>query len=162
VEQVTLSYINDTADSPIPCPPGMYFWEENGTYVKLPLHGLVGEDCYGMHCQDGYTFDGVGCVPLPVPLGLVWVSVIVAFGVMLVCSCVLCALHLGNKTSPPAPVDLVSESWPGSSHPSEILLDHDDDAEFKNIVLGFSLDDLSSDVLDEDESAFASCRAAKA
>jgi hypothetical protein len=162
VEQVTLSYINDTADSSIPCPPGMYFWEENGTYVKLPLHGLVGEDCYGMHCQDGYTFDGVGCVPLPVPLGLVWVSVIVAFGVMLVCSCVLCALHLGNKTSTPAPVDLVSESWPGSSHPSEILLDHDDDAEFKNIVLGFSLDDLSSDVLDEDESAFASCRAAKA
>jgi hypothetical protein len=145
-ERVGLLYINDTADPAVSCPPGA-FYTENGTYERLPLHALTGPDCYGMACIAGYSFVDGQCVPTTVNLSIVWVCVSVIFGLIMLVSCCLCALHMGRKVST-APVDLVSESWPGSDHPSEPFMD--DEQEFKNVVLGRYMDDYSKEMLDDD------------
>lgn len=139
-------YINDTADAPRTCPPGT-FYTKNGTYQRLPLHAVLGPDCYGMACMEGYLLSNAECVPAPVPSELLWVSVVVILGILVFLSCMFCALCLGRRRSAQE-VDLVSESWPGSSHPSEPF--DEDDRDFKNIVLGMYLDDYSKDMLDDD------------
>jgi hypothetical protein len=100
-----------------------------------------------MSCVDGYVLVGSECVPVPVSVELVWVSLLVILGLLLLLTCVFCALCLGRRL-PAQQMDLVSESWPGSSLPSETF--SEDDQEFKNIVLGSYLDDYSKDMLDDD------------
>ena len=155
--RVALLYVNDTADPIVPCPPGT-FYSRNGTYERLPVHAVAGPDCYNMSCLGGYTLLGSECVPSTVSLELAWVCVIVILGVILLVSCILCAVHVGKRSavSPPAPVDMVSDSsWPGSSHPSEPFFQEDeDDRDFKNIMLGSYLDDNSMSMLDDFEDAF--------
>ncbi len=149
VQPAGVEFIDDPPDPRVPCPPGTYY-TRNGTYERLPLHAVLGPDCYGMACMDGYLLTGSECVPVPVSTELVWVSVCVILSFVLLLSCVLCALYLGRRapSSQQETVDLVSESWPGSSHPSEPFVE--DDQEFKNIVLGSYLDDYSKDMLDDD------------
>ena len=156
IQRVGLVYINDTADPAIPCPPGTYF-TSNGTYQPLPLHSVVGPDCYGMSCMEGYTLLGAACVPATVSLDLVWVCVTVILGLILLCSCIICALHMGRrKASPPlepvqmTPVD--SNSFPDSTEPFTDI----DDQEFKNIMLGSYIDDYSSTIIDCDDCDFDS------
>ena len=155
--RVALLYVNDTADPIVPCPPGT-FYSQNGTYERLPVHAVAGPDCYNMSCLGGYTLLGSECVPSTVSLELAWVCVIVILGVILLVSCILCAVHVGKRSavSPPAPVDMVSDSsWPGSSHPSEPFFQEDeDDRDFKNIMLGSYLDDNSMSMLDDFEDDF--------
>lgn len=141
-----LRYINDTADPPLPCPSGTYY-TRNGTYERLPLHAVLGPDCYGMSCVEGYVLAGAECVPAPVPVELAWVCVVVLLSSIVLISCVLCALYLGRRI-PTQPLDMMSDSWPGSSHPSEPFAE--DEQEFRNIVLGTYLDDYSKDMLDDD------------
>ena len=156
IQRVGLVYINDTADPAIPCPPGTYF-TSNGTYQPLPLHSVVGPDCYGMSCMEGYTLLGAACVPATVSLDLVWVCVTVILGLILLCSCIICALHMGRrKASPPlepvqmTPVD--SNSFPDSTEPFTDI----DDQEFKNIMLGSYIDDYSRTIIDCDDCDFDS------
>ena len=148
-ERVGLLYINDTADPAIPCPLGTYY-SQNGTYERLPLHATAGPECYGMSCLPGYSLLGHECVPSAVSLDLVWVCVCVILGLILCVSCILCALHMGRKLPPPQPLDLASESWPGSSHPSEPFVDDETDQQFKNILLGSYIDDYSREILDDE------------
>jgi len=140
-------YINDSADPPVACPPGMYF-SENGTYVRLPLHARAGLDCYGMSCLDGFLNTGTDCVPVELPVALVWVCVMVVSGVIFVVSCVLCALHLGNKLPS---VQECEASVPPSSQVSDIFTETEevDDTSFQNIVIGSYLDDYSKHILDD-------------
>lgn len=145
-ERVGLLYINDTADPPIPCPHGAYY-TQNGTYERLPLHASTGPDCYGMACFAGYSLIDGQCVPNTVNLSIAWVCVSVIFGLIMLVSCVLCALHMGRR-QPAQPLDVVSESWPDSEHPSEPFVE--DDRDFKNIVLGSYMDDYSKEILDDD------------
>ncbi len=147
LDVLDLRVINDTADPVKPCPPGTYY-TRNGTYERLPAHAVLGPDCYGMACAEGYLLVGAECVPVPVSMELVWVCVSVIFGLILLISCILCALYLGRRAPVQQQVDLVSESWPGSSHPSDPFVE--DDQEFKNIVLGSYLDDYSKDMLDDE------------
>lgn len=144
-----VTFINDTADPFVPCPPGTYY-TENGTYAKLPLHGLAGPDCHGVACVDGFRLLEGECAPATVPINLVWVCVSAILAFVLLISCVLCALHMGRRLPVPQPaVDLVSESWHGSNHAPDMF--DDDVGEFQNIVLGSYLDDYSQSVLlDED------------
>jgi hypothetical protein len=150
--RIGLLYVNDTADPVTPCSPGTFF-SQNGTYERLPQHAVAGPDCYNMSCLAGYTLSLGQCVPSTVTLELVWVCVFAILGLLLLVSCLLCALHLGNRipVPPPEPVDLASDSWPGSSHPSEPFFQDENDKEFKNIMLGSYLDDYSSDMLDDYE-----------
>ena len=150
VQRVGLLYVNDTADPVIPCPPGTFF-TPNGTYQALPSHSVAGPDCYGMSCIDGYTLLGAACVPASVSLDLVWVCVIVILSVIGLCSCILCALHMGHRKSlaPLEPVELHTESSFPDSLTSEPF--GDDDGEFRNIVLGSYLDDFSRMQLDPDD-----------
>lgn len=154
VELVDLRIINDTADPVLPCPAGT-FYSRNGTYERLPNHAVLGPDCYGMACIDGYLLAGDECLPAPVAPEVVWVCVLVILGVGLLLSCVLCALYMGRRVPAP-PVDLTTESWPDSSHPSEPFAE--DDADFKNIVLGSYMDDFSRDMLDDDDEFFPNSR----
>lgn len=155
--RVALLYVNDTADPVVPCPPGT-FYTQNGTYERLPVHAVAGPDCYNMSCLGGYTLLEGECVPSTVSIELAWVCVFAIMGVILLVSCVLCAVHMGRRSAlpPPAPVDMVSDSsWPGSSHPSEPFFQEDeDDRDFKNIMLGSYLDDHSMNMLDDFEDDF--------
>ena len=141
-----LRYINDTADPPRSCPPGM-FYTKNGTFERLPLHAVLGPDCYGMACLDGYLLSNQECVPAPVPSQLLWLSVLIIGAVLLLLTCLFCALCLGRRR-PVQGLDCTSESWPDSSHPSEPF--EEDNPDFRNIVLGTYLDDYSKDMLDDD------------
>ena len=149
VQRVGLLYINDTADPAVPCPPGTYY-SQNGTYERLPLHATVGPECYGMSCVPGYALLHRECVPSAVSPDLAWVCVSVILALMLLVSCVLCALHMGRRTPPPEPVDLASDSWADSSHPSEPFVEDDTDHQFKNILLGSYVDDYSREILDDE------------
>ena len=161
-ERVGLLYINDTADPAVPCPHGAYY-TQNGTYERLPLHASAGPDCYGMACIAGYTLIDGQCVPATVNLSIAWICVSVIVGLIMLVSCCLCALHMGRRL-PAQPLDLVSDSWPDSDHPSEPFVESDE-REFKNIVLGSYMDDYSKEMLDDDFmveplETLASCRAA--
>jgi len=153
LQALDLRVINESADPFEPCPLGTYF-TRNGTYERLPNHAVLGPDCYGMACIEGYLLVGKECLPAPVSQQLVWVCVIVVMCFSLLLSCVMCALYMGRRI-PAQPVDMVSESWPGSNHPSEPFTE--DDQEFKNIVLSAFNDDYSKDLLDEgdDVNAFS-------
>ena len=149
-EVLDLRVINESADPFEPCPPGTYF-TRNGTYEPLPNHAVLGPDCYGMACIEGYLLVGKECLPAPVTRELVWVCVIVVMCFGLLLSCIMCALFLGRRTHS-QPDDLVlSDPWP--DHTSEPFAE--DDSEFKNIVLGSSIDDYSKDLLDDDVNAFS-------
>ena len=152
-EVLDLRVINESADPFEPCPPGTYF-TRNGTYERLPNHAVLGPDCYGMACIEGYLLVGKECLPAPVSQQLVWVCVVVIMCFTLLLSCVMCALYMGRRI-PTQPVDMISESWPGSNHPSEPFAE--DDQEFKNIVLSSFNDDYSKDLLDDgdDVNAFS-------
>jgi hypothetical protein len=100
-----------------------------------------------MACFAGYSLIDGQCVPNTVNLSIAWVCVSVIFGLIMLVSCVLCALHMGRR-QPAQPLDVVSESWPDSEHPSEPFVE--DDRDFKNIVLGSYMDDYSKEILDDD------------
>lgn len=168
VQMAGLGYINDTADPPAPCPPGTFF-SRNGTYETLPQHALAGLDCYGMQCVDGFFLLEGECVPGTVPLNLVWVSVMAIGGLMVLVSCVLCALQMGRRAAPPFEADLVSLPDQTSASddfsydkaglcfadPSDdkarLRFDRDGGLDFQNIVLGSYMDDYSRDMLMDDE-----------
>jgi hypothetical protein len=154
IKRVGLQYINDTADAPVPCPIGM-FYSSNGTYEKLPQHALVGMDCYGMSCVEGYSLFHNECVPHTIPLDLVWVCVTVICCLVFLVSGVLCALHMGRRTAE-CPTNIVlPESCEGStsaSQNSQQPLEATDNG-FKNIVMGSYIDDYSRTFLDDDCSA---------
>jgi hypothetical protein len=152
LERVGLLYINDTADPAVPCPPGT-FYSPNGTYERLPLHATAGPECYGMSCVPGYALLDRECVPSAVSLDLAWICVSAILALVLLVSCVLCALHMGRKTPTPEPVDLASDSWADSSHPSEPFVEDDTDHQFKNILLGSYVDDYSREILDDEFSS---------
>jgi hypothetical protein len=101
-----------------------------------------------MSCLDGFLNTGTDCVPVELPVALVWVCVMVVGGVIFVVSCVLCALHLGNKLPS---VQECEASVPPSSQVSEIFTETEevDDTGFQNIVLGSYLDDYSKHILDD-------------
>lgn len=151
VELANMSVINDTADPVKPCPPGT-FYTRNGTYERLPNHAVAGPDCYGMTCIDGYLLAGTDCLPAPVSPDVIWVCVVVILMLGLFLSCVLCALYMGKRAA--SRQQQVEMMLPDSAHgsgsvPSEPFVD--DDAEFKNIVMGTSLDDFSKTILDSDD-----------
>lgn len=159
IKRVGLQYINDTADPPVDCPPGMYFSAVNGTYRHLPLHSLAGPDCYGMACAEGYTLlvDQQQCVPSAVSLDLVWVCIIIILALIALVSCTLCLLYMGRLKDSNAgaaecqPVDFNdARSWSlDEPFPSE-LPHADDQQEFKNILIGSCLDDYARTLLDDD------------
>lgn len=174
VQLAGLGYINDTADPPVPCPPGTYF-TRNGTYQPLPQHALPGLDCYGMQCVDGFFLFEGECVPATVPLNLVWVSVMAIGGFTLLVSCVLCALQMGRRVPPP-PFDAELVSLPDqtllsddisneksagsgfvdySNNEDGLRFDRDGGFDFQNIVLGTFMDDYSRDMLMDDEPSSA-------
>jgi hypothetical protein len=159
IKRVGLQYINDTADPPVDCLPGMYFSAVNGTYRHLPLHALAGPDCYGMACAEGYTLlvDQQQCVPSAVSLDLIWVCIIIILALIALVSCVLCLLYMGRLKDSNAgaaecqPVDFNdARSWSlDEPFPSE-LPHADDQQEFKNILIGSCLDDYARTLLDDD------------
>jgi hypothetical protein len=163
IRRVGLQYINDTADPPVDCPPGMYFSPVNGTYRRLPHHALAGPDCYGMACSDGYTLldmDQQECVPSAVPLDLIWVCIIVILLLIGVISCLLCLLYMGRLRASNAgaaecqPVVDFNDahSWPLDEPfpPNQQLVFDENEQDFKNILIGSSLDDYSKTLLDDD------------
>jgi hypothetical protein len=163
IQRVGLLYINDTADPPVACPIGTYF-SSNGTYLPLPPHSVAGPDCYGMSCIDGYGLLGdASCVPTTVPLDLVWVCVVVILCVIFLCSCIMCALHMGRnrksllaRQDPPIrPVELTTtdSSFPDSTDPF-VDGDFDDGKEFDDTFHRVYYDDLTRVVLDDMDDEF--------
>ena len=145
IQRVGLLYINDTVDPSIPCPPGTYF-TPNGTYQALPLHSIVGPDCYGMTCIEGYTMLGSVCVPATVSLDLVWVCVIVIISVILLCSCIMCALHMGKRKARAAELEAgipatTAATTTNTSFPSSTDPFVDDDQQFNDMMFGCCSDD---------------------
>lgn len=148
--QMSVRYINDTADRAVTCPVGFYF-SSNGTYVRLPQHAAVGVDCYGMACLSGYVLLNEDCVPATVGIDIVWICVLVVLGVTLAVSCILCALHFGKTRTPPEPVELTADPWPVTSAcPFKDDPIFDDEYGFKNVVIGSYMDEYSRDMLDDD------------
>lgn len=151
MQRVALLYINDTVNDTAACPLGFYF-SSNGTYERLPQHGVAGLDCYDMSCLLGYTLLDGDCVPSAVSLDVIWICVIVVLGVVGVVSCVLCAMQLGRSDVKPAPVDLTSEQpWPEVMGTGQFTDEEFFDGEFgfRNIVVGSYLDEYSKDMLDD-------------
>lgn len=142
LQRIGIHYINDTADPPMPCPFGMYY-TENGTYEPLPLHAMVGPDCYGMECVKGYVLSGRSCVPVSVPVDLAWVCLVVLGVLVLLIFCVLCALYVSKQRQARnlPEVDLTSNACSEPPFP-------DDNLDF--LKTSYVLDDYSSSLLDDD------------
>lgn len=159
LERVGLTYVNDTADQPIPCPAGMFF-SSNGTYDRLPLHAIAGPDCYGLRCGDGYVLLGTTeCAPAAVSMDVIWIcSIVILSGMVLLC-CIFCALYVSRmRTQTVEDVDLSKNNnmhddhtQSARHHSTDPFEDDDDnDGSFKNIITGMYLDEYSASMLDDD------------
>lgn len=158
VRRIKMLYTNDSADDLLPCPVGMYY-TPNGTYQRLPLHGLVGQDCYGMECAAGFVLTDHGaCVPASVPADLGMICLIVISSVCGFMFCVLCALYLGKRhvvadlrarepdLASVAGTDIFTDSsFSIDNAPCDPLGDKD-----SFLKTSYMLDDYSSTLLDDD------------
>lgn len=154
LERVRVQIINDTADSAVGCPPGMYY-SVNGTYQRLPLHGLTGTDCYGFTCMHGYVLEPGGCSPAAVPLDIIWISVLIISGILGVMSCVLFALYMSRITADrhtDNDINFAHEPVPSSSQPSnsDVFTDDDSSSTFRSIFSGVYLDEFSASMIDDE------------
>ena len=153
VERVGIRVVNDSADSAVGCPPGMYY-SVNGTYQRLPLHGLTGTDCYGFTCMNGYVLEPGGCSPAAVPLDIIWISVLIISGILGVMSCVLFALYMSRIHSTAEAVSFTPEPIPSTSQPSnsDVFTEEDEDSSstFRSIFSGVYLDEFSASMLDDE------------
>lgn len=152
LERVGLAYINETGNETVSCPHG-FFFSTNGSYEHLPQHATAGLDCYGMSCIAGYVWDGSACSPAAVPLDVIRICVLVIVGLILLVSCVLCAMHFGRTNASPPPVTLQLDPWPVTMK-SEHLDDDSfqgDEWGFRNVVIGSYQDELSRDMMDDDD-----------
>jgi hypothetical protein len=180
IERGQLSFVNDTGDPPRPCPDG-YFFSRNGTYVVLPPHSVPGVDCYDMFCLPGFTAienaesaAAVRCIPTPVPVDIVWVCVTVILTSVLALAALACCVKFALWTAakdvtdvmfdPPTPDPLVptatvlpEQPVPESDEddPFENRSSSDqtatDPSYFRNVVIGFGVDDLSRHMLMDEE-----------
>jgi len=179
IERGQLSFVNDTGDPPRPCPDG-YFFSRNGTYVALPPHSVPGADCYDMFCLPGFTAAEfadstarVRCIPTPVPLDIMWVCVTVILTCVLALAALACCVKFALWTAAKDVTDVMFDTTPQDPLvPTAIVLpDHappdsegDDpfedrspghhtagSADFRNIVVGFGMDDLSSNITMEED-----------
>lgn len=149
-----LAYVNDTQDTPAPCPPGMYF-SRNGTYMHLPMHSVAGEDCYGMSCVQGYRMlPDQTCAPVDVPLDVVWICVIVIVSFVVLIVCLLCCVKmarvshakdsaLSKDPQPPLPVIMRRDEMTMGHDPyDDVFPEHEWGSQVQ-------LDDYSSTMLDD-------------
>lgn len=176
IERGQLSFVNDTEDPPRPCPDG-YFFSRNGTYVALPPHSVPGIDCYDMFCLPGFTAiesadssARVRCIPTPVPVDIVWVCVTVILTSVLALAALACCVKFALWTAakdvtdvmfdtptpdptatvlPEQPVPESEEDDPFENRSSDQTAT--DPSYFRNVVIGFGVDDLSRHMLMDEE-----------
>jgi len=88
-----VTFINDTADAYSPCPPGVYLTED-GTSTALPMHSVVGTDCYSFTCIDGFQLDQGQCIPSSFSGNLVMTILVLVLSLMVSVSLGLCVIQL--------------------------------------------------------------------
>lgn len=153
LEQVGVTYVNDTADQTVPCPAGMFF-SLNGTYERLPVHSKAGPDCYGFDCTDGYVLVGTSeCLPAGVSRNIIWICTIVILSGVSLLGCVFCALYISRMRRESASTATEPQVAPSVSNVSDSVTMSDpldDDPYFKNVLTGMYLDAYSASMLDDD------------
>jgi len=152
VQRKSLGYINDTKDPPIPCPLGFYF-SQNGTYLRLPMHAVPGPDCYGMDCIKGYTLvlEIQQCIPNPVTMDMVWVCVLVVTTITLVLSGLFFCIQLSAYMTAPVEDIVIDTAITQAADGVREASQSEIDRQYQHIITGVVLDDCSVMMLDDDE-----------